>query len=218
MENKAKCTVTAHSGSMHTEPNSIESIRAGFDIGADITEIDVRFNQDGVPILTHDKAGNEAPVTLSEAFDVIRQYPGRKVNLDIKETANLPAIRTLAREKNVLDQIFFTGVWPHFVAAVREVSTGIPYYLNKNFPAALNKSSLYIDYLIHMTKKSGAIGINLEKSRCSEKLVKKFHEENLLVSIWTITDVQTAKTAIALGTDNITCKNPDEVLALIGKH
>ena len=45
---------------MNTKPNSIESISAGFDMGADITEIDIRFTSDGVPVLSHDDVNNKA--------------------------------------------------------------------------------------------------------------------------------------------------------------
>ena len=205
---------------MNTKPNSIESISAGFDVGADITEIDIRFTSDGVPVLSHDDVNNKNAknlVTLSEAFDCIKQYSDRKVNLDIKEQSNMPSIQRLAYEKGVINQLFFTGVFVSFVCGVKMGCPDIPYYLNKNFLPYLKNIPAYIRYLVYLTKKYGAIGINLNKSCCSEALVNAFHKENLLVSVWTVTDVEGAKKCLSMNVDNITCKNPDEVLALIGK-
>jgi len=45
----------AHRGdSMHLPENTALSIRAGFDAGADLVEVDVRLSHDGVPIIFHD--------------------------------------------------------------------------------------------------------------------------------------------------------------------
>lgn len=215
---KQSCTITAHSGCINTKPNSIESIIAGFDTGADITEIDVRFAPDGTPVLSHDDLNNnEKPVTLAEAFDVIKKYPGKKINLDIKETSNLPAIQSLAYEKGIKEQVFLTGVWENFAEPVRKGCPDIPFYLNKNFLPYLKNIPAYIKYLISLTKKYGAIGINLNKNFCSETLITKFHEAGLLVSVWTITDIHGAKKYLSMKPDNITCKNPDEVISFIGK-
>jgi len=51
-----KPLITAHSGCNDTPQNSVESVLAGADWGADINEIDVRATLDGIPILWHDEA------------------------------------------------------------------------------------------------------------------------------------------------------------------
>lgn len=204
---------------MNTPANTIESIIAGFDSGADIVEIDIRFNKKGIPVLNHDEINeNTSHTTLSEAFDIIKNYPDKKVNLDIKETTNMPEIQRLATEKGVISQLFFTGVEDKFVDEVRNGCPEIPYYLNFGKKSNMARFESYIKFLIDKTKDAGAIGINLNKENCNKKLVDRFKKEGLLVSVWTVTDIQADKFYLDMDVDNITCKNPDEVLAYIGKH
>ena len=82
----------------------------------------------------------------------------------------------------------------------------------------MSKFESYIKFLIEKTKDAGAIGINMTKENCNPKLVDKFRKEGLLVSVWTITDIEKDRIYLDSDVDNITCKNPDEVTAYIGKH
>lgn len=204
---------------MNTAANTIQSVIAGFSSGADIVEADIRFDKNGVPVLSHDKVQeNDTCTSLAEAFDIIKSYPDKKVNLDIKETDNLPEIQRLAKEKGVISQLFFTGVDDNFVEAVRVGCPEIPYYLNFGKKTNMARFESYIKFLIDKTKAAGAIGINLNKENCNAKLAERFKKEGLLVSVWTITDIKADKIYLDMNVDNITCKNPDEVLAYIGKH
>lgn len=217
MNNALKMTITAHTGCMNTKANSIESIEKGFAVGADIVEIDIRFDADGVPVLSHNELSpddEKNAVRLADAFDVIKKYPNKKVNLDIKDVSHIDAVVTLAQSKGVAQQVFFTGIWKRFLPAVKHFDN-IPYYLNFNPRSAFCRFMPYIRRLVKMTKKSGAMGLNLNKKGCSEKLVDAFHQAGLAVSIWTVTNAEDAKKYIAMVPDNITCKNPDELLALL---
>lgn len=203
---------------MNTTANTVESIIAGFDSGADIIEIDIRFDSEMTPVLSHDRvAKGGSYTTLSAAFDVIKNYPDKKVNLDLKETTNLPEVERLAKEKGVYSQIFFTGVEDEFVEAVRTQTT-VPYYLNFGKKSNMAKFESYIKFLIDKTKDAGAIGINMTKENCNPKLIEKFRKEGLMISVWTVTDVSKDKIYLDSDVDNITCKNPDEVLAYIGRR
>lgn len=217
--NSRKYTITAHTGCMNTPENSIESIIAGLDSGADIVEADIRFDKNGIPVLSHDAIkDNGSYTTLSEAFAIIKNYPDRKMNLDLKETVNLPEIQRLAKEKGVLTQLFFTGVADDFVEAVRTGCPEIPYYLNFGKKTNMARFESYIKFLIDKTKDVGAIGINLTKENCNPKLVERFRKEGLAVSVWTIDNIDKDKIYLDMNVDNITCKNLTDVLSYIGKH
>ncbi len=209
-----RINITAHSGCLGTVAGSLKSIKAGFDCGADITEIDIRMCGSTL-VLSHDKTETgKAYVTLSEAFDLLKSYPEKKINLDIKEPINLSLIEELANDKGVFSQIFLTGINEKFMSFAKK--SAIPYYLNfgkKNFLAT---NSLYIKYIIYKTKKYGAIGINLNKCNCNEMLVKMFNDAGLSVSVWTIKNIDSDLQYIKMMPDNITCINPDEVIPLIG--
>ena len=63
-------TITAHTGCMNTEENSIESMETGIENGAKIIEFDVNFLSDGTAILAHDEpTGNE--LKLESAFEFL---------------------------------------------------------------------------------------------------------------------------------------------------
>lgn len=206
-------TVTAHTGCMNTKANTIESIEAGFSAGADIVEVDIRFDSEGIPVLSHDSIDKSKEyVTLSQAFDYMKNFPDKKMNLDIKSTENMPEIQRLAKEKGVIEQVFFTGITEKFINAAKTGCPEITYYLNLGGKNILTKVPFYINYLVKKTKQLGATGINLSKFNCSKMLIDIFHKNDLSVSVWTITDKKTAKKYIEMLPDNITCKNPDEVL------
>ena len=132
MTNPTKCTVTGHSGCMGTAENSLESIIASAENGAQITEIDLRFAHDGTPILTHDEPkGNE--VTLDEAFAKVSEYESLLVNVDVKEcTEQLSQVAILAEQHGIADRIFFTGLFKDDIPSAKKACPDVPCWLNVN--------------------------------------------------------------------------------------
>lgn len=49
-------TITAHTGCMNTEENSLDSIKTGIENGANIVEFDLYFTKDGEPVLADRKS------------------------------------------------------------------------------------------------------------------------------------------------------------------
>lgn len=214
LELPEKFTVTAHTGCMDTKENSIEAIEAGAQNGAQIVEFDLNFNENNEPILSHnDPKGGE--VTLEEAFKKVAEYDGIQVNVDLKSCAALEKIKDTAEQCGVLDRIFFTGVGDNFLEAVQEAKLGIPYYLNVNVDAKQNTDTQYLNSLVQKVKDSGAIGINFNKDNASADLVKIFHENGLLVSIWTVDKDRDMQKILAFAPDNITTRRPKELNEVI---
>ncbi|GEM_PF-2891413 len=204
-----KTTITAHAGSEGTAPNSISSVVSGFESGAEIGEVDVRFMNDGTPVLNHDSLDENADYDLlSEVLMIMNDYPDKQLNIDIKETSHIDNIVSLSKKYGVYDRIFFTGVWKSFVPQTKLQSAGVKYYLNYSTSGLFKYSDIYIDKLIKDTQLSGGVGINFNKKSCSKKLVKKFHSKGLLVSVWTVSNPDEIEKYLKLGVDNITCKCP----------
>ena len=200
-------TITAHSGSNYTKPNSIESLQDGYNSQADILEFDLNFDKRGVPYLSHDEIiGNE--IKLEEAFKFLINNPNVKANIDVKKVDNMPAVFHLINLYNLSDRVFFTGVKEEFVEAVRIGCPGISYYLNYKPEFLKMNSQQYINQLMNKVKDCSAIGINMRHYFLSGKLIKTFHENELLVSVWTVNDSYFMQRAIYYGPDNITTKNP----------
>ena len=207
-------TITAHSGCNNKEPNSIESLEEGYKSGAKILEIDLYFDNKGVPYISHGELkGGE--IKLEEAFKFLANNPDVKGNIDIKKVDNMPAVFHLISLYNLSDRVFFTGVEEKFVEAVKYGCPGIPYYLNYKPKYLKINSQEYINQLVNIIKKAGAIGINMSHYYLSEKLVKTFHEEGLFVSVWTVNNKYFMHRAIYYGPDNITTKKPSKLIKLV---
>jgi glycerophosphoryl diester phosphodiesterase len=65
-------------------------------------------------------------------------------------------------------------------------------------------------------KNAGAMGINFKYTSASKELVDVFHENGLLVSIWTVDDENNMYKILSFGPDNITTRNPDKLAKIIG--
>ncbi len=207
-------TYTAHTGCVNTEDNSLEAIEAGVKHGAQIVEFDVNFTEDGTPVLSHDTPqGGE--VTLDEAFGKVASYENLMVNVDLKSSDNLPAVVASAEKYGIKDRIFFTGVELSAVEAVKSACPGIDYYLNFNVEKESKQTAEYLDGLVEGVKGCGAVGINFNKDNATKELVDKFHENGLLVSIWTVNNEKEMYEILHLSPDNITTRNPDKMKEIL---
>lgn len=207
-------TYTAHTGCMGTKQNSLESIEKGYENGADIIEFDLNFNEKGEPVLSHDEPkGGE--VTLEQAFEKVSTYENLRVNVDVKNDSHLDVVKPLAEKYGIAERIFFTGIHDGFVKSASQ--TGVEYYLNVKVEKPRKHTEEYLMSLVEKVKNAGAIGINFNKKGASKHLVEVFHNNGLLVSIWTVDRKRQMKKMISLSPDNITTRKPDKLRKIIGK-
>ena len=205
-------TYTAHTGCEGTKENSLESIEKGYENGADIVEFDLNFDENGNPVLCHDEPkGGE--VTLDEAFKKVSEYEKLKVNVDAKSDLYLEKVKPIAEKYGISDRIFFTGIKDEFVENARK--TGVAYYLNVDVENPSKHSEEYLLSLVGKVKAAGAIGINFNKNNASSELVEAFHENGLLVSIWTVDQKAKMYEILMLSPDNITTRNPGKMKMIL---
>lgn len=209
-------TITAHTGCMGTEDNSVESMRVGIANGADIIEFDVNFTEDGTPVLTHDEPKGDE-LGLEVAFDFLAHNKGVKANVDMKSTVNMAAVQKLAEKYGVTGQIFFTGIELSEVETVRKNCPEISYYLNVDVDESKNTDEKYLNSLVDIVKTSGAIGINFNYKNASSELVQLFRVNCLLVSIWTVDSEFDMYKVLTMSPDNITTRNPDKLNEILEK-
>ena len=207
-------TITAHTGCEGSKANTVQSMEAGYNAGADIIEFDLNFDGDK-PVLAHTKVkGGET--TFEDACKFLAEHPTLKANIDVKKTDNMPAVMALITTYGLNLRVFFTGVKEEFVEAVKTGCPGIAYYYNC-YPNLLKiNNQKYLDELVQTVKDKGAIGINMHQLFISKKLVKTFHDNGLLVSIWTINDSYFATRALYYAPDNITTKRPAMLKNMVG--
>ncbi len=208
-------TYTAHTGCMKTKQNSLESIEKGYENGAHIVEFDLNFNKNGEPVLSHDEPiGGE--VTLEQAFEKVSTYENLRVNVDVKKDIYIEKVKPLAEKYGIADRIFFTGIHDGFVKKASE--TGIDYYLNVGVEKPGKQTEEYLMSLVEKVKNAGAIGINFNKRGSSKRLVEVFHNNGLLVSIWTVDRKRKMKKVLSFSPDNITTRKPDKLRKIISKN
>ncbi len=207
-------TITAHTGCMKTEDNSLESIKKGVENGASVVEFDLYFTKDGEPVLAHDEpVGGE--VTLEEAFECVSQFNGIMVNVDIKTCDALQKVYPIAKKYGIEDRIFYTGVKDEFVETVKMDSPRVKYYLNVDVDYRKADDRAYLLSLVEKVKNAGAIGINFNYKSATKELVNVFHENRLLVSIWTVDDEYNMYKILSFKPDNITTRHPDKLCKIM---
>ncbi len=202
-------TVTAHSGCEGTPDNSMEYIRKGIEINAQILEVDVTFRADGTPVLIHKEQADadegllfdEAVRYISENSDTVR------LNLDLKSTANLPEVVRILDNYGMRERCFYTGVEKRFLDAVRKEG-GLPYYYNTELSFIEKYSSSAVEAVIRQVADSGAVGINCNHKSASKKMVKLFRQNGLLVSCWTANTKSVMIKLLKIAPDNITTRRP----------
>ncbi len=205
-------TVTGHTGCMGTPDNSLEAITSAASVGVDIVEFDLRYI-DGEPVLSHDSPAGKA-VKLDDAFATVKEMATIKANVDVKDTSFLETVLPLAEKHGLNDLFFFTGIFENDVPAVKEKCPDVPYFLNVKVRKWQTKR--YLRALAKTVRDCGAVGINFRYTSATKKLVDIFHDNGLLVSVWTVNDEKAMKKILALSPDNITTRHPSQLVEIVG--
>ena len=199
-------SITAHAGALHTEDNTLESLRVCLEfVGRDIVEVDLRFAPSGKPVLSHDGPADENAFSLEECFALAKAYQAR-FNLDLKESGgNIAALRELIARYDMAGRAFFTGLRrASDVRAVR--GCGIAWYLNVYLPRRLPCAA---GWMARRAKALGAVGLNMPHKRCGRAVLRAARRQGLLVSVWTVDEPEEMARLLRLGVDNITTRRPD---------
>lgn len=200
-------TITAHTGCEKTPQNSLESVDKALKSGAEIFEVDVRFDKNGTPVICHDAPKGGEPL-LEDVFKKIKENENILCNLDLKVTDNLKEIVVLAKKYDILDRIFYTGVFEKFVESVKNDTPEIPYYLNLSVLPRRKHTEEYLNSLVDKVKASGAIGINCNYRNVTPELFRLFRENGLLISVWTVDRKSKMAKFSMMKPDNITTRKP----------
>ncbi|ANS73905.1 hypothetical protein AWM70_04390 [Paenibacillus yonginensis] len=104
--------ITAHTGCMGTLDNTLESVRRGIELGADVIEEDIRVTQDGVAVLAHDDLWTGAgggQIRISQTryaelrkLEVVAHHAGKKGSMSFSTLEDLlRIIRSSGRMANL---------------------------------------------------------------------------------------------------------------------
>lgn len=200
-------TITAHAGSNDTEDNTIPSLKVAAVSGADVVEFDLNVDENGQPVLSHNKPKGGEPL-FEDALKLIAGYEGIRINIDVKDTSMLDKVQKIVVENNMLERVFYTGVFPKYVPAVKEKSPLIPYYINCDPNVVGLSKEEYCQKLTDEVIALGGIGVNIQFLGALPELLKACREKGLLLSIWTVNNEDDMRNFLLIGPDNITTEKP----------
>lgn len=205
-------TITAHSGAYGTEMNTVDSVKAAIDNGAQIVEVDIRQRPDGTVVMSHDLVVTNNDGNPFEDALALLKDSSIMVNLDIKDTKALNNLHSLLVEYNVLDRAFLTGIETINVKAVKESDCAdMDYYLNYMPSRPKVFFDEYRQKLIELLEETGAVGINCNYKYANSQLSTLLHKKGYKLSVWTVDTRRKAKKMLAIKPDNITTKQPEMI-------
>lgn len=228
--------ITAHSGCLNTLPNSISSVLAGLEAGADVIEVDIRATKDGVVVLLHDEhvstshgsrrvrdltfeelnslAADEEITRLEDVLPLIREA-NRMINLDVKEDSAVNAMIESVEKFHMRDYAIISGCEKEWAAYVKENHR--PYQVMLNASLSLYKScGNDYDFFVRETCRdaitASCCGININYRLCREELLDYAGRRCLPVLVWTVDETDVMEKFLDMGVHSITSH---EVLTLM---
>jgi len=188
--------------------HEIQSLDAGY-----------RFNLDGGTIYPYRGQGVRVP----ELGEVLREFPGHKVNIDIKEEQPGVEMALLEIIKGVeaRDHVLIVSEMPAVVERVRElsgnsISTGAS---RQEIRAFYRLSRLRLESLVHPSY--GALQVPVEyggRVVVTPRFVKAAHRRGVRVDVWTIDDPDEMHRLLDLGVDVIMTNRPEVLEGVLGER
>ena len=216
--------VTAHSGCDQTKDNSLEFIKYALNSKADCLEVDVQKNEKGFLVLSHDEADNNAPL-LENAFLMLKEYPGKKLNCDLKQRELELEIYKLAEKTGVNNQLIYSGnVDLELIKKGNTRLQQVDIYLNIEILlpeleelCALNNAELLEQGLKRAAMESSNYEvkcINMDYHLCTESFLVFLKKNGILCSAWTVNEESILKQFLDNNIYNITTRTVIDALTI----
>jgi glycerophosphoryl diester phosphodiesterase len=212
-----------HRGAKAHEPeNTLRSFQAAMSLGVDAVELDVRKTKDNKLVVMHNADVNkttngegsvneltleqikklttdkgEKIPTFAEALDFIDEQV--KILVELKETGYEKQVLDLIKKKGLLKNVIIISFHEDTLQKIREIDAdveiGLIYVRHKNpIQAALDMKAQYLLPLYRFIHSAN---------------VKKAHENDLKVIVWTINNKEEVAEYNKKGVDGIASDKPD---------
>ncbi|AVH56213.1 MULTISPECIES: glycerophosphodiester phosphodiesterase [Streptomyces] len=220
-------TAVAHRGAPYRDrENTIDSLRAALDLGADAVEIDVRLTRDGVPVLLHDESLKRLwernrplrSLTADEVFelteggvptlaDALAATGDSRVMIDLPGAVDVGVVRRVVdvvRACGAEERVYYCAGAPAMLA-VRAVDHGAEIALTWTTLAPPRPALL------------AAVRprwLNYRFSLVDRGLTARVHRDGYLLSAWTPDTRRAMRRLLDLGVDSLTTNRIDALCAL----
>lgn len=207
MINDYKINITAHAGCMDTRMDSIESIEAGIEFGADIIEIDLNVGKDNNLILSHDIPKEEIEYPkFKMVLEMMKNQKDILLNADVKNPAMLRWLKNVISEYELLDRVFLTGLTLQDIISNKEFLNGLHYFVNIGIS---DLGNIKLEKLLNELENLNVLGININHGLVTSELVAACKERKMITSVWTVDNEEDMKKIIGFNVNSITTKRLD---------
>ena len=207
--------VCAHAGCEGTPPDSLDSIRAGIDAGADVVELDLRFAPGGEPVLSHNRFRDGTRlVLLRSALEVLAAHPRVGINLDVKEPDGLGRLRDLLDALRPPNPLYCTGLRPRQTETLRRECPRVAYTVDA-LPWSFLLPGARVSALARLQSR-GAMALNLDYRRINAHVVSAASAIGLPVHAWTVDAPHAMRRMVAIGVSSITTNRVALLRAILG--
>ncbi|WMJ90252.1 glycerophosphodiester phosphodiesterase [Anaerocolumna sp. MB42-C2] len=216
--------ITAHSGCDQTKDNSLEFLKYALNTKADCLEVDVQKNEKGILVLSHDEADNNAPL-LEAAFLMLKEYPDKKINCDLKQRELELEIYKLAEKTGVNKQLIYSGNVD--LELIKKGNSRLPQvdiFLNIEILlpeieelCASNNTELLDQGLKRAAMESLNYEIkciNMDYRLCTESFLVFLKENGILCSAWTVNEESILNRFLDYNIYNITTRTVSAALTI----
>jgi glycerophosphoryl diester phosphodiesterase len=222
-------TAVAHRGDPYRfRENTLDSLRAALELGADAVEIDVRLTRDGVPVLLHDETLKrlwelDRPILSLSAEEVrgltegavptlaeaLAATDGHRVMLDLPGTPDVRAARKVVdvvRESGAEERVYYCA-GARAMLAVRAADRSAEIALTWTTLAPPRPA------LLEAVRPRW---LNYRWSLVDRALAERVHRDGYLLSVWTPDTRRSMRRLLGVGVDSITTNRIDALHALRG--
>ena len=192
----------------HMTLPEIQSLDAGY-----------RFTSDGGNTYPYRGQGVQVP----ELGQVLREFPGHKVNIDIKEAQPSVEVALLETIENAGagDRVLVVSGMPAVVKRVRElsensISTGASRQEIRDF---YRLSRLHLEFLVHPPYDALQVPVEYGRRKVvTPRLVNAAHDRGVRVDVWTIDEPGEMHRLLDLGVDVIMTNRPEVLEGVLGER
>jgi glycerophosphoryl diester phosphodiesterase len=221
-----RVVIIGHRGAAgHAPENTLAAIRKGIDLGVDFVEIDVRRTADGVLVALHDEtvnrttngkgrvdrlslrdvkrfnAGNGEHIpTVGEVLEVARGRVG--LMLELKVVGVAQTITAAVQEAGFKEPVIYASFLHNELSEVRSID---PEATLMVLFGRLPRTP------VARAMKYRPSHVGLRHDTATRRLVDAFHEEGLLVFVYTVDRPGDIQHALSVGVDGVISNWPERV-------
>ena len=192
----------------HAPDNTIASFQKALDLGCDEVETDVWLAADGKLLISHDRPGADASLTLAEVLDFCKGKMG--VNVEIKcEASESLARETGARVGAAVGArrdaaVYVSSFWWSALEAARNADPPVR-------RAFLFADSPDREALIQSARGLRLFALHPNRAYVTPELVRDAHAAGMKVNAWTVNEPEEIARFAEWGVDGIMSDFPERV-------